>query len=485
MTQTVTINPANPDLTQLDFTMTINGKRVSSAETFEVTNPATDQVIAHAPKCSDALRDEAVVTAHRAFENWKRDEDFRRECLLKLADAIEENAELLGTVMTLEQGKPVAECIGDAVNCAEWFRYYAKMDNAPVVAQDDDVAFIEIVRKPLGVVVGIIPWNSPLLLISWKAAPALLAGNTMVIKPSSSTPLSALVMGEIMRPFLPEGVFSVVSGPEPLGSNLLTHPLVRKVSFTGSTEVGKQVAANAATDLKRVTLELGGNDAAIVLDDASPEKFAEDLFWGAFKNNGQMCALIKRLYVPEHQREAYAEAIGAVAKQVRLGNGLDPTTQLGPLTTGAQLRSIKELAKHSLANGAHVFSGGQAVEGPGNFFAPTILSGVQEGDRIVDEEQFGPIMPIIGYTDVDDAVARANNSVYGLAGSVWGEDLDRAREVAFRLESGQAAVNNHTRGIRRHLPFGGAKWSGLGIENGVWGLDAFSQIQSVASPSRR
>lgn len=485
MTQTITINPTNADLSQYDFTMTINGRGVHAAETFEVTNPANGEVIAHAPKCSDEQRDEAVVAAHRAFDGWKQDEQFRRECLHTIADALDDNAEMLGTVMTLEQGKPVVECIGDAHNAASWFRYYAEMDNAPVVAQDDDVAFVEVVRKPLGVVVGIIPWNSPLLLVSWKAAPALLAGNTMVIKPSSSTPLTGLLIGEIMRQILPEGVFSVLSGPEPLGSNLLTHPLVRKVSFTGSTEVGKQVAANAATDLKRVTLELGGNDAAIVLDDASPEKFAEDLFWGAFKNNGQMCALIKRLYVPEHQREAYAEAIGAVAKKARLGSGLDPNAQLGPLTTGSQLRSIKELAEHSIANGAQVLAGGHAIEGPGNFFAPTVLTGVKEGDRIVDEEQFGPILPIIGYTDVDDAVARANDSVYGLAGSVWGEDIDRAREIAFRLESGQAAVNNHTRGIRRHLPFGGAKWSGLGIENGVWGLDAFSQIQAVASPARR
>ncbi|MEZ2390604.1 aldehyde dehydrogenase family protein [bacterium RCC_150] len=470
---------------QREFTMTIDGQAASSGEWFEVINPATGQVVARAPRCSEEQRDRAVEAAHRAFSQWRSDAAFRRERLLAIADALSANADTLGAVMTSEQGKPLSEAVADAHRSADWFRYFAGLDTSSTVIQDDTDGFVEVVRKPLGVVVGIIPWNSPLLLIAWKAAPALLAGNTIVIKPSSYTPLSALLIGEILRPLLPEGVFSVVSGKEPLGSQLLVHPLVRKVSFTGSTEVGKEVARNAAADLKRVTLELGGNDAAIVLEDATPDRFARDLFWAAFKNNGQMCALVKRLYVPEAQRAEYVEAIAAVAREVRIGNGMTEGVQLGPLTTQAQLKSISELASYSISSGAQAAAGGKSIEGSGYFFEPTVLTGVTDGDRIVDEEQFGPILPVIGYTDVEDVLRRANNSMYGLGGSVWGVDTDRARTVAARLDSGQASVNHHTRGILPHLPFGGFKWSGLGVENGIWGLDAFTQVQTLAGPARK
>ncbi len=468
-----------------EFTMTIDGQAASSGEWFDVINPATGQVLTRAPRCSEEQRDRAVEAAHRAFDHWRTDASFRRERLLAIADVLSANAEALGAVMTAEQGKPLPESIADAHRSADWFRYFADLDTSATVIQDDADGFVEVVRKPLGVVVGIIPWNSPLLLIAWKTAPALLAGNTIVIKPSSYTPLTALLVGEILRPLLPAGVFNIVSGKEPLGSQLLVHPLVRKVSFTGSTEVGKEVAQNAAADLKRVTLELGGNDAAIVLDDASPDEFARDLFWAAFKNNGQMCALIKRLYVPEAQRAEYVEALAAVAREVRIGDGMTEGVQLGPLTTRAQLKSVRDLASYSISAGAKAATGGKPLEGPGYFFEPTILTGVTDGDRIVDEEQFGPILPVIGYSDIEDVLWRANNSMYGLGGSVWGVDTDRARVVAAQLESGQASVNHHTRGILPNLPFGGFKWSGLGVENGIWGLDAFSQVQTLAGPARK
>jgi acyl-CoA reductase-like NAD-dependent aldehyde dehydrogenase len=467
-----------------DFTMTIGGEAVSGIARFDVENPATGAVFAQAPNCSDEELDAAVIAAHGAFATWRRDLGARRAALHRVADVLVDNADLLGTVVTLEQGKPRNEGIGDVLRSADWFRYFADLDMGDQVIQDDENGFVEVVHRPLGVVAGIIPWNQPMLMGAWKAAPALLAGNTVVLKPSSFTPLTSLLVGELLREVLPAGVFSCVSGPEPLGSKLIAHPLVKKVSFTGSTEVGKGILASTASDLKRVTLELGGNDAAIVLDDAEPGDIAEALFWAGFKNNGQMCALIKRLYVPEERRAEYTEAIAEVARSVKLGDGMVEGTQLGPLATATHHRGIRQLAEAVARGGATVAAGGTVPSEQGYYFTPMVVTDVDERDAIVAEEQFGPILPIVGYHDVEDALTRANDTLFGLGGSVWGADVDRARDIASRLESGQASVNHHTRGILPHLPFAGAKWSGIGAENGPWGLHAYTQLQTIAGPAR-
>src|SRR5690606_23535969 len=343
---------------------------------------------------------------------------------------------------------------------------------------DDENVRIEVRRRPYGVVGAITPWNFPVLLAVWKIAPALLAGNTVVIKPSPFTPLSTPKLGEILRDALPPGVVNVVSGGGELGAWVSSHPRVGKMSFTGSVATGKKVAAAAAPDLKRYTLELGGNDAAIVLDDVNPDQVAEKLFWGAFANSGQVCSAIKRLYVHERIAAPLTEALARVAKSVKVGDGMQPDTQLGPINNKPQFERVVELLDDAKKAGAKVVVGGGPRPGDGYFVEPTLVTGIAEGTRLVDEEQFGPALPILTYRDLDEAVERANATMYGLSGSVWSAVPERAAEVAGKLECGTAWVNQHL-AIAPNGPFGGAKWSGIGVENGPWGLLGFTEIQTV------
>jgi len=326
------------------------------------------------------------------------------------------------------------------------------------------------------VVAAITPWNFPLTLAFWKIAPALLAGNTLVLKPSPFTPLTTLKVAELLREVVPAGVLNVVSGGDELGAWMTGHPVPRKVSFTGSIETGKKVAISAAPDLKRVTLELGGNDPAIVLDDADPAVVAKAIFAGAFNNNGQVCSAIKRVYVPESLYDQVVDGLSAQATSIKVGDGTEPDSKLGPINNAPQYERVKELVADAISHGATAATGGHAMEGPGYFFEPTILTDVTDGTRIVDEEQFGPALPVIAYRDIDDVVERANATHFGLSGSVWGTDTDRASEVAGRLECGTAWVNTHL-ALAPQQPFGGFKWSGVGVENGPWGLAEFSEIQ--------
>jgi len=346
------------------------------------------------------------------------------------------------------------------------------------VLQDDANARIEVRRRPYGVVGAITPWNFPVMLAIWKIAPALLAGNTLVLKPSPFTPLSTLKLGEILRDALPAGVLNVVSGNDQLGAWISSHPAVRKISFTGSVATGKKVAASAAPDLKRLTLELGGNDAAILLDDVDPAKVAEKLFWGAFSNSGQICSAIKRLYVPEKLEAPIVDALAAIAKSVKVGDGMQEGVLLGPLNNKMQFDRVNELIADAQSAGGRCVTGGTAKAGGGYFIQPTLVTGLKEGTRLVDEEQFGPALPIVTYTSVDDALERANGTMYGLSGSVWSSNVDRATEVATQLETGSAWVNQHL-AVLPHAPFGGAKWSGIGVENGPWGLLGFTELQTV------
>ena len=361
---------------------------------------------------------------------------------------------------------------------AIWCQYFANLETPPQVIQDDAEALVEVVRRPVGVVAAITPWNFPLTLAFWKIAPALLAGNTLVLKPSPFTPLTTLKVAELLRDVMPAGVLNVVSGGDQLGAWMTGHPVPRKVSFTGSIETGKKVAMSAAPDLKRVTLELGGNDPAIVLDDADPAVVAKAIFAGAFNNNGQVCSAIKRVYVPEALYDQVVEGLVAQAGATKVGDGTEEGTKLGPINNAPQYERVKELVGDALSHGATAATGGHAMDGPGYFFEPTILTGLSDGTRIVDEEQFGPALPVISYRDVDDVVERANATHFGLSGSVWGTDGDRASEVAGRLECGTAWVNTHL-ALAPQQPFGGFKWSGIGVENGPWGLSEFTEVQVV------
>jgi acyl-CoA reductase-like NAD-dependent aldehyde dehydrogenase len=461
-----------------DYTMTIDGKSVKGSKSVGVINPATGKVFAQVPDCTKAELDQAMDAAQRAYRTWSKDIDARRKLLGEVAAALQSPPEGLARTLTQEQGKPLAKAQGEIAGASIWASYTASLQIPNEVIQDNAAGKIEIRRKPVGVVAAITPWNYPLMLAMWKIAPALLAGNTIVLKPSPFTPITSLMLGEILRDVLPPGVLNVVSGGDELGSMMTSHPVPRKLSFTGSVETGKKVAAAAAPDLKRFTLELGGNDAAIVLADADLTEVAPKIFWGAFENSGQICSAIKRVYVPEAMYSSLIEKLGDLAKNVKVGNGLDAGTELGPINNKPQFERVTELVEDAKKHGAKIVTGGSRHGKEGYFFEPTIVGGISDGVRLVDEEQFGPALPVIPYKDVDDAVRRANATTYGLSGSVWSSNAERGAEVAGQLECGSAWVNQHL-AIAPNLPFGGAKWSGIGVENGTWGLLGFTEIQVV------
>jgi acyl-CoA reductase-like NAD-dependent aldehyde dehydrogenase len=459
-----------------DFVMTIGGDTVPAAESFGVVNPASGEVFAQAPECSPQQLDAAFDAAAKAQRDWRSDESARRATLLRMADVLLASSGELAPVLTAEQGKPLGDANIEVFAAAIWCQYFANLETPPHVIQDDAEALVEVVRRPVGVVAAITPWNFPLTLAFWKIAPALLAGNAMVLKPSPFTPLTTLKVAEILRDAMPPGVLNVVSGGDQLGSWMTEHPVPRKISFTGSVETGKKVALSAAPDLKRVTLELGGNDPAIVLDDADPDVVSRGIFAAAFNNNGQVCSAVKRVYVPEAIYDQVVDGLVAHATSVKVGDGTEADTKLGPINNRPQFERVAELVGDAVAHGARAVAGGHAIDRAGYFFEPTILTDLSDGTRIVDEEQFGPALPVISYREVDDVIERANATHFGLSGSVWGADGDRAAEVAGRLECGTAWVNTHL-ALAPQQPFGGFKWSGVGVENGPWGLAEFSEIQ--------
>jgi len=459
-----------------EYTMTIDGAADPTSRSFGVVNPASGDVYAEAPECSRRQLDAAMDAAARAYEDWRGDENIRRQLLAGIGDLLVASVDDLAPILTEEQGKSLTDAKREVLRSGAWFRYFAELEMPRQTIQDDEAAFAEVVRRPLGVVAAITPWNFPLSLASWKIAPALLAGNTVVLKPSPFTPLTSLRLGELLRGVLPAGVLNVVSGGDELGAWMASHPVPRKISFTGSVGTGKLVAAAAAPDLKRITLELGGNDAAIVLDDVEPTDIANKLFWGAFSNNGQICSAIKRVYVPEARYDEYVEALAEFARSVVVDDGMTEGTQLGPINNKPQFDRIRELVEDAISGGARAAAGGKPMDRPGYFFEPTILAEISDGTRIVDEEQFGPALPIIAYRHVADALKSANSTQFGLSGSVWTADPDRGAAIAEQLECGTAWVNAHL-ALAPHQPFGGAKWSGIGVENGPWGLLEFTDVQ--------
>jgi acyl-CoA reductase-like NAD-dependent aldehyde dehydrogenase len=460
------------------FSMTIDGKPVATEATFDVVNPATGEVEEQAPDCTPDQLDAAMTSAQRAFTSWRKDSEARRMAIIELAKTLVANADELTSALVRESGKPVAVAATEPGICATWLEYYAGMDIPRETLVDDENALIELAHRPLGVVAAITPWNFPLGLAMWKIAPALRAGNTVVIKSSPFTPLAALVMGRIMGEVLPPGVVNTITGGDALGAAMTSHSVPRKVSFTGSVAAGKKVGVSAAADLKRVTLELGGNDPAIVLADADIADAAARLLGTAFFNTGQACALPKRIFAPASKYEEVVEAFASAADSLRVGDPYDKTTNLGPLSTRPQFERVSGLVADAIASGARVAAGGGPVDRPGYFFRPTVLADVREGVRIVDEEQFGPALPILSYDDVDDAVRRANDTEYGLCGSVWSADEERATELAEQLEVGTTFINTHAI-LPPSVQFGGAKASGLGVENGLPGLLSFTEAQVV------
>ncbi|WP_158861658.1 aldehyde dehydrogenase family protein [Leifsonia sp. AG29] len=472
------------DTTARVWTATSQGNALATADGFDVINPATGEVFGRAPSVLPGQLDEVFAGAAAAFDTWKRDDDARREAMRRAADVIEAEADHLAPILTTEQGKPLSDARGEFLIAAHWLRYFADLEIPREVIRDDAEAYEEVIRKPLGAVSAITPWNFPITLAMWKIAPALRAGNTLVVKPSPYTPMATLALGEVLRGILPDGVLNVVTGLEPLGSAMVSHAVPRKVSFTGSTAVGRKVASAAAPDLKRVTLELGGNDPAVILPDVDVEQIASSLFWSAFANNGQICLAVKRVYAHESIQPQLVAALGELAKSVRVGDGFEEDVELGPINNRPQFERVKGLVDDARARGARVVAGGEALNGPGYFYRPTVLDGVTDDFRVVAEEQFGPVLPVLSFRDEEDVIRRANASEYGLTASVWSQDLDHAAALAGQIDAGQVAINQHGRAVLPHLPFGGHKSSGLGVENGPWGYYSFTELQVIAAPPR-
>lgn len=463
--------------------MTIGGRAVPGTASFEVRNPANGQVIGTAPNGSRDDLAAAVAAAQKAFTSWSRksDDELAAACRA-VTEKIGAHAEELARLLTLEQGKPL-NGLGsrwELGGAAAWAGATAALSLPPRVLQDNAQGHVEIFRKPVGVVGSITPWNFPVLIAVWHVLPALRTGNTVVIKPSPYTPLATLRFVELLNEVLPEGVVNSVSCDDRtsnLGADMASDPVIRKIVFTGSCATGKKVMQSAASTMKRLTLELGGNDAGIVLPDADPKAIAEGLFWGAFLNNGQTCAAMKRLYVHASIHDEVCEHLAAFARQVPMGDGMDEKNVLGPVQNRMQFDKVARLVADAKKKG-QVLTGGEP--GQGLFFPATIVAGLKNGDALVDEEQFGPALPIIRYTDVEEAIRAANDSENGLGGSVWSKDIEHAKRIASRLECGSVWINKHG-AIQPNAPFGGVKASGLGVEFAEEGLKEYTDAQVIFS----
>jgi len=463
------------------WSLFIGGRQVEAESFQDVINPSTGGVVGAMPVATAADLDAAVAAASSAFLKWRDAADTERaEACRAVARTIEANSEELARLLTLEQGKPLNGLgsrfeIGGAV---AWTRHTSELSLPPEVLQDSPEGRVELHRKPIGVVASITPWNWPVMIACWHIIPAIRAGNTVVIKPSPLTPLSTIRLVELMNETLPPGVVNVVTGENEIGALMSAHPDIAKVTFTGSTATGRKIMKSAASTLKRLTLELGGNDAGVVLPDADPKAIAEGLFWGAFINGGQTCAALKRLYVHDSLYDDVCRELTTYAKKVVVGDGLSETSTLGPVQNKRQFEVVSAFVEEARGRGGRVLIGGDPAGGPGYFYPVTLVADVDHGCRLVDEEQFGPALPIIRYHDVEEAVTKANASSMGLGGSVWGSDLAIAKRIAGRIEAGSVWINKHG-AIQPNAPFGGVKQSGFGVEFGVDGLKEFTTVQTV------
>lgn len=467
-----------------NYNMLINGDPVSASQTFIVVNPATGEGFAQCQLGNKKTVDSAVAAARNALPNWSNTSHEQRQNMMRaLADALEANMPELMELVTLETGKPLGGLNGvgagmEVGGAIAWIRYNAELELPVEVIQDNDEARIELHRKPLGVVASITPWNWPLMIAIWHIIPALRAGNTVVIKPSPFTPLATSRMVELANEIFPAGVINIVTGGPDTGKAISEHNDIDKIIFTGSTATGKSIMQAAAGNLKRLTLELGGNDAGIVLPDVDVKAIAPKLFGVSFHNNGQTCACLKRLYVHESIYDELCDELTSLAKAAVVGNGLEEQTELGPVQNIQQLAIVEDFAKRACAEGGRVLCGGERLDIPGYFFPPTIVADLSDGNHLVDKEPFGPILPIIKYSDIDEVITRANKNDSGLGGSIWSSDLNLAAELAGRLECGTAWVNDHG-AIQPDAPFGGVKQSGFGVEFGQHGLEEYTSLRTL------
>ncbi len=464
------------------YDMTIGGESVTTDSYVEICNPAnTDEVVGEAPVGTAAHLDQAIVAAQQAFQSWRHSsEEERTAACQTIAKVVTDNAEELAVLLTKEQGKPLGG-LGSQFElggCAGWAGYTSGLSLPDKILEESDEKRVVMTREPLGVVASITPWNWPLMIAIWHIVPGIRTGNTVVIKPSPFTPLSTLRMVELLNEALPAGLINVLSGGDELGAELTQHAGINKIVFTGSIATGKKVMASAASGVTPVTLELGGNDPGIMLPGTDPGAFVEGLFFGSMINSGQTCGALKRLYVHEDDLDATAAVLVEFSRNIPMGDGMDENSLLGPLQNERQFKRVIELVEDARAAGGKVWIGGEPMGGANYFYPVTIVTGISDGVRLVDEEQFGPVLPIITYTDLDDAIQRANGTEFGLDASVWGADRKETARVAALLEAGTVYENKHA-DIAPHIPFGGIKCSGFGVEFGEEGLAAYTSIKVI------
>jgi len=464
-------------MTHDTLSMTINGQAADSQNRLEVVNPASGEVFASVPDAGAPELETAISAARAAFPGWRDTPWAERAAIVnRIGETIAANAAELAAMLTREQGKPAEQAQFEVMAAAQWCQATATL-TLPDREIEAGPGRRQVTRYvPIGVVAGISPWNFPVVLSIWKIAPALLAGNTLVLKPSPFTPMTVLRIGELIRDFVPAGVINIITGGDALGPMMTAHPGFDKVSFTGSTATGRRVMESAAPTLKRLTLELGGNDAAIVMPDVNVPETAEKLFWSAFTNSGQVCVATKRAYVHNDIYDAFRDEMAKLAKAVPMGDGSQQGVALGPIQNKPQYDRVKGLLADCEANGYGLLQGEAPQDG--GFFVPvTLVDNPPEESRIVREEQFGPILPLVRFNDVEDAISRANNTDMGLAGTVWSADTDTALRIAERMDTGSVWINEGL-ALSPFAAFGGRKQSGIGVENGVEGLMAYTEAKT-------
>jgi acyl-CoA reductase-like NAD-dependent aldehyde dehydrogenase len=454
----------------------IDGELVTTGDTFPVDNPSTGEIIAQCPAATVELVDRAMAAAAAALPKWSATpEEERREVIRQMCAAIEGGYQQIDELASAEKGQ--AGSGGEAWFSTVFGKHIADQHIPVDILEDDENRTVKVVRTPVGVVAAIAPWNAPVLILAEKIFMALLVGDTVVAKPSPFTPLGTLMVAKLWKDIVPPGVVNILAGDDAVGEAMVTHPTTRMVSFTGSVAAGKKIAAAAAPTLKNVLMELGGNDAAIVLEDVDVKKVAPMLYGSAFGGVGQICAATKRVYVHESIYDSMVDELAALAS-VQVAAPADAGGTMGPLSTKPQYERVKMLVEDALEHGGKAVTGGEPAGGPGYFYPATILTGVGEGVRVVDEEQFGPVLPVIPFSDVDWAIDQANATEYGLCGSVWTKDIEQGERLAARLECGTSWVNQHTE-VAPHIPFGGVKSSGIGRNNGQPGTDAYSELKTI------
>ncbi|WP_109807264.1 aldehyde dehydrogenase family protein [Sphingosinithalassobacter portus] len=461
-----------------DFRLLIDGELRAGVSGFDVVNPATGRPFAQCPKADAAMLEQAVEAASRAFPGWAATPIEQRAAKVEaLADALVARVDEFAALLTAEQGKPLDQAKKEVLGGAYVMRAFAAMRLESRVLREKDGNRIVEQRTPLGIVAAITPWNFPLMLLANKIGPALVAGNTMICKPAPTTPLTTLLLGELCRDIFPAGVINMLCDENELGPAITEHPGIAKIAFTGSTATGKKVLASSSGSLKRVTLELGGNDASIVLDDVDPVQVARKVFEGAMRNAGQICVAIKRAYVPDALYDDFCDELARLAKEAVVDDGANQGAQIGPVQNRQQFEKVAALIEESRSLGT-IVAGGAPLDRDGYFIPPTIVRDIPDDAPLVREEQFGPVLPVLRYSDIDSLLERVNGTEYGLGGTVWSNNLDRAIAVAERVTSGTIWVNQ-LMAIDPTIPFRGLKQSGMGTEMGQEGLEEYTQAQVI------